>query len=436
MWGIMKNIIKSLLSSIVSIVLASCFFFSCEVGLGSAVDVTAPSLVFADATVGSGAVVRDSFMVYGTWTDDGIISGVSATLRNTNGTNASFVNEGTVVTDEAGKGSWNVVFDPAAQGIADGSYEISITMTDQGKHSSTITRAMVIDNTAPLVVLSRPSTKKNNDNKWDSYGQSFTLEGKAADDNDVSLIEVRVYADESCSGTPLKTIQLPNVPLTIEQDVAVYNETKANDYSVIYGHVDANGIAIKDGTKAERYCTLVVYDGAQRFPADGSAQSEADKLGNRVNYYYLNSDVSKLFTAGYKITELYHILNGSYEQNSSRSISSNDVSTLLADVTKRTTCGQFSLNPENSPSYVVTSRNVLPDGGEFKDYPITNGNSQLEIEVTPGLDGHLIEEYTVGLYLVRCDLTGNPLKADGTSAAEESEAKKTVDSFWSALTVN
>ena len=399
-------------------------FISCEIGLGSAVDTQAPVVNFAETTIGSGGVIRDSFMIYGDWTDDGSIKEVTAKLTRTDGTKISFENAGTVVTLEAGKGTWNAVFDPIKEKIPDGSYEISVSMLDNGKHISTITRAIVIDNTAPLVVLSRPSTKKDS-GKFDSYGQSFTLEGKAADDNDVSLIEVNVYADESCTGTPLKTIQRPNVPLTIEQDVAVYDKTKANDYSIIYGHVDAEGIAIKDGTTSQRYCTLVVYDGAQRYPSDGSEQTEADKKGNSVNYYYLNSDVSKLFTAGYKITELYHILNGSYEQGTaSRSISSSDVNTLLADPSKQTTCGQFSINPENSPSYVVSSRNVLPEGHKFDEYPITNGNSQLEVEIAPGLDGHLIVENTVGIYLVRCDLTGNPLTTNGTPAASEAEAKK------------
>ena len=398
-------------------------FNSCEIGLGAAVDTQAPVIEFAETTIGSGAVIRDSFMVYGNWSDDGTIDSLKATLSSTSGNSLTFEVDGKFETTEDGKGTWNVVYDPLKNNIPDGSYELTINIADKGKHITKITRALVIDNTAPLVVLSRPSTKKDS-GKFDSYGQSFTLEGKAADDNDVSLIEVKVYADEACTGTPLKTIQLPNVPLTIEQDVAVYDKTKANDYAVIYGHVDANGIAIKDGTKAERYCTLVVYDGAQRYPADGSTQTEADKKGNSVNYYYLNSDVSKLFTAGYKITELYHILNGTYTAGTaSRSISQNDVSTLLANPENQTICGQFSINPENSPSFVVSSRNTLVEGHELAEYPITNGNSQIEVEITPGLDGHLIVEDSVGIYLVKCDAHGNPLKANNTAAADESEAK-------------
>ena len=275
-------------------------------------------------------------------------------------------------------------------------------------------------------MLSRPSTKSTS-SSIDSYGQKFTLEGKAADDNDVSLIEVKVYSNPECTGEPLKTITLPNVPLTIESDVATYSKDTPNDYSVIYGHVDASGIAIKDGTSATRYCQLVVYDGAKRYPADGSAQTDSDLKGNSIEYYYLNSDLAELFTDGYKITELYHILNGTYSGSSeaARTISTSSVLDKLKNEANQVKTGKFKINPENSPQFVVSSRNPLPETGmDFSESTITNGNSYLEIEITPGLDGHLIREETVGIYLVRCNNNGALLKADGTPAANENEAKK------------
>ena len=277
----------------------------CEVGLGSAVDTQAPNLYFAEDTVGSGAVVRDSFMVRGTWTDDGIIKEVSATLKKTDGGNSAYINQGTVETQSSGKGTWSVVFDPFSEKIPDGSYEISITMIDQGKHSSTITRGIVVDNTAPLVVLSRPGTKKG-ENSFDSYGQKFSLEGKAADDNDVSLIEVNIYEDAACT-TLLKTIPLVNVPLTIDLDVAEFSATELNDYAQIYNKFNTEGLADKKGGTEQRYCSLTIYDGAQRYPADGTAQKDEDKKGNKTSTYYVNDDeIATLFTE-YKITELLQI---------------------------------------------------------------------------------------------------------------------------------
>lgn len=412
-----KRLLYSFLLFIIGI------FSACEVGLGAAVDTEAPKIDFAENTISSGAVVRDAFAVFGTWEDDGSIGSVTATLASLSGSGFSVEKEGTF-DDE--KLSWQVVFNPAEDIIPDGSYELVIIIKDTAEHESRISRAITIDNTPPLVVLSRPSTKSTS-SSIDSYGQKFTLEGKAADDNDVSLIEVKVYSNPECTGEPLKTITLPNVPLTIESDVATYSKDTPNDYSVIYGHVDASGIAIKDGTSATRYCQLVVYDGAKRYPADGSAQTDSDLKGNSIEYYYLNSDLAELFTDGYKITELYHILNGTYSGSSeaARTISTSSVLDKLKNEANQVKTGKFKINPENSPQFVVSSRNPLPETGmDFSESTITNGNSYLEIEITPGLDGHLIREETVGIYLVRCNNNGALLKADGTPAANENEAKK------------
>lgn len=414
----MKKSVRSVISKFgfIAFAVSLNFFTACEIGLGSSVDVEAPKISFSDTTIDSGAVVRDTFAVFGKWEDDGSISSLNATLKNLT-TGAEIKKAGTIADN-----SWNVTFSPADDAIADGSYELSIIIKDGANHESKISRAFVIDNTPPLVVLSRPSTK-NGASSFDSYGQKFTLEGKAADDNDVSLIEVNVYADAACTGEPLKTISLPSVPLTIETDVAEYSSTIANDYSVIYGIVDDNGIAKRDGGTVARYCKLVVYDGAQRYPADGSAQTEADKKGNSIDYYYLNSDLAELFTEGYKITELYHILNGTYTESNARTTSPDGVVTLLKSDTTKVTTGQFKLNPENSPHFVVSARSILEAGHTIDEAPLTNGNSKLEVEIAPGLDGHLIKEETIGIYLVRCDNYGNPLKEDGSAAADESEAK-------------
>lgn len=414
----MKKSVRSVLTKVgfAALVLSLNFFAACEIGLGSSVDVEAPKIDFADSTVDSGAVVRDAFAVFGSWEDDGSIGSINATLKNLE-TGAEVKKAGTI-----GDKQWSVAFSPADDSITDGTYELSIVIKDGADHESKISRSFIIDNTPPLVVLSRPSTKIGAAS-FDSYGQKFTLEGKAADDNDVSLIEVNVYADADCSGSPLKTISLPSVPLTIETDVAEYSKTEANDYSVIYGIVDDNGIAKRNGGTVDRFCKLVVYDGAQRYPADGSAQTEADKKGNSIDYYYLNSDLAELFTEGYKITELYHILNGTYSGNTSRTTAPDGVVSLLHSDSTKITTGQFRLNPENSPHFVVSARSILESGHTVDESPLTNGNSKLEVEITPGLDGHLIKEDTIGIYLVRCDNYGNPLKADGSAAASESEAK-------------
>ena len=176
---------KSSFFSFVGLAVLSFILFSaCEVGLGSAVDTEAPQIEFAENTVGSGSVVRDAFSIFGTWVDDGDIGSITATLTNLSGNN-TVEKEGTF--DEETK-KWQIVFDPVADLISDGAYEIQVVIQDTAEHESKFSRTITIDNTPPLVVLSRPSSKLSS-TSIDSYGQKFTLEGKAADDNDVSLIE-------------------------------------------------------------------------------------------------------------------------------------------------------------------------------------------------------------------------------------------------------
>ena len=396
----------------------ACFFIfiflvsiiSCEVGLGSAVDTEPPSVAIDGPKVD--AVIRDVFAITGRWSDDGSISEVKATLKRTNG-NAKEVEipgEWNVDPQLKETGTWKVLVDYEKENLVDGTYQATVSVKDNGKHVTTQSTTFTIDNTAPVLVLSRPSIKEGQSG-FDNYGRSFTLEGKAADDNEVSLIEVNVF-ENADSTEPLKTVELRNVPLTIEQDVAVYNAAEANDYAVIYGHTDVNGIIEEIGDTEQRYCTVRIYDAAERYPVDGSAQTEADKKGNSTDVYYMNSEITSLLQSGLKITDLYHIMNGNYNSDSSRSISSQDVVSQLNSL--KVTKGKFSINPANNPKYIVTSVTAKDKGKslEHVDYQLTAGNRYIEIEITPGLDGFPIEPDTVGLYLQECYENGEPKDPD------------------------
>ena len=180
-------------------ILSLVLFFSCEIGLGSSVDTEAPKVEFDSSTVKAGSVVRDAFAVCGTFEDDGSIGSVKATLTNLEN-RSSKKKSGSI---DASGGKWKVSFDPTAENLADGKYELTVELKDTAGHKTKVSRTLIIDNTAPLVILTRPGTKTG-DGTFDSYGQKFTLEGKAADDNDVSLIQVQVYDNEACSGDPIK----------------------------------------------------------------------------------------------------------------------------------------------------------------------------------------------------------------------------------------
>jgi len=390
---------------------------SCNIGLGHSVDVEVPAIEITSPN--AGAVIRDSFAILGTWSDDGSVKSVDVSLKGlSNGTSSIPALAAEVITDESTtegtKGRWSVVIEPKKQNavIVDGSYEVTIVIKDNGGHKTTISRQYVIDNTPPVIVLQRPGTEYNVElSAADSYGQTFTLEGQGADDNNIDLINVSVYGDLS-STKPLATIPLQNVPPTIQLDVTKFGE---DAYTAIYGSSEKNGAK-------QLYCRIEAYDGAQRYPvAFDVNQSAADLLGNRTTSYYLYDDVStlKIGENKCKVTDLYHMMSGVYgietSNSSDRAAVSPAVETVLGLLEiKEKKIGSFSLNPENNPKFTLTGHNPIKasdmDLSKDTDYSITNGTTGITIEVSPGLDNTpLVDDDNLKVYVVECKNNGTPV---------------------------
>lgn len=396
-----KNRLLGLLCGIIGF--AGIFYVSCEIGLGAAVDVEPPAIEINCPEVD--AVIRDSFAVKGTWSDDGEIESVSVVLERTDKSGSPIELEGEITQNEdtnedRASGTWRAIVNPVESGIIDGSYQATISIKDKGQHVTTQTRTFCIDNTAPVVVLQRPSSKIDSVNV-DSYGQAFTLTGQAADDNNVSLIRVNIYSDPECTNL-IHYVDLNNVPPTIENDVARFEENIQNDYSKIYGSTT------KNGTK-QFYCAIVAYDGAQRYPIEGNQSSE-DTHGNYTTTYYLYEDIATAVLNNYncKVTDVYHMFNGTYAgADSSRSAEVvNSVKEILNE--KTTAAGSFTLNPANNPTFSVSGRNSLKtDGSDFTgaDNDLSN-DSDLIIEVAVGLDAIPLKADTLRVYLQECDARG------------------------------
>ena len=409
----MKKKLRIFLLSIFSILLT----ISCEIGLGSSVDTESPTLEIKNPP--ADAVIRDEFAITGNWTDDGTISSVKVDMVRLDNSE-SFPFKGTFLLNSAQrgdhkKGTWSVVVNPFEAELIDGKYEALVAITDDAGHVTTMARSFSIDNTPPLMLLSRPSITYEQAG-FDNYGRSFTLEGKAADDSGVGLIQVNVFDLNDTTGVPLKTVELTNLPHTIEQDVAVFasdNEIMKANYAAIYGHTDADGNIMPEemDITEQRYCTLMIYDDAARYPSDGSEQTAEDKRGNSTDVYYMDSEISTQFQGKYKITDLYNIQNGTYEIKNERSAAVIEEISNVKDILKNieVTKSKFSINPSNNPKFVVTAANVKDATKTLNDidYQFTVGNRYLEVEVSPGLDGYPIEPDSVGVYLQECDVNGN-----------------------------
>ena len=383
-------------------------FTTCKIGLGESVDVEPPKGEISNPPVN--AVIRSAFAVSGTWQDDVQLKSVTLNLQNTKNAKKSFTFSGTIT----GK-NWLITVDPldTSHPIVDGQYLATITLNDGG-HKTTLTRSYTIDNTPPVVILQRPSSLiTDSDSDTDTYGQSFTLQGQAADDNDIDKIDVSVYSSSDCAESDwIKTITLNNVPPTINLDVAKFQVNVENDYSEIYGHTTKEGVEY-------RFCKILAYDGAQRYPVDGSAQTDDDKNGNPQETYYLYDEISSSVLSEYKVNELYSIFNGTYESSgSSRAASSqeviDEVKKKLAGKEKEK--GKFALNPANNPTFTVSGRNPLnKDGKDFYDETTNpdatdnniSNNSEIFVEVSPGLDNTPLFPDSLKVYFAECDAYGD-----------------------------
>lgn len=363
---------------------------ACDIGLGGAVDTEAPTGSISSPDVD--AVIRGVFGLKGTWQDDGTVGAVNITLKNTSTNSVSSYN---ATVDS--KGSWSCEINPldTNQLLKDGSYLATVTLTDNGGHNTVLTRSYTIDNTPPLMVITRPSTKAGV-LSFDSYGQTFSLQGQAVDDNNVSKVVVNVYGDESCTNLK-KTVTLKNVPATMELDVAKFvNGDTENDYYQIYGS------PIADGTK-KFYCTFTAFDDAKYYPLNGENSDD----GNSTSVYYLYNDISSVIN-DYKVTEIHHMYTGSYSGDSDA------VAAVKQTLSQNSGSeGQFSLNPNNNPTYTVSGRSYFTSGTTINEtdtnYNFTNESGKLVVEVSPGLDKISINPDTVGIYLLECENDGSPI---------------------------
>lgn len=379
----MKNVVSKICLSLVSVLL---IFSSCKIGLGEAVDTFPPTVTVT--TPEADAQVRETFTMSGAWSDDLSVSKIQIVLTNIN-TEAEY---GPFTATKAGsketEGTWSCAISPVVNGkieIPDGVYTATITVFDTYDQTGTATQTFSIDNTAPVVVLSSPSTIDIANPT--SYGQTFSVEGKAWDDSDVDSIDVVIYDEE---GTALATKTLKNVSTQIAVDAAVWGD---EIYNAIYG---ANKEA---GTKSY-YVGVIAYDGSRKVPAvDGDR-------GNSTPVFYLANDFADI--EGFKTSIAYKLLNGSR--------SAADYSTWVAALTnKKIEKATISLNPVNNPYFEVQNYEPITLGKENElehesgKYKFTN-KSTGSLNLFVGRDKKSIKVDTIGVYLKECNVKGEILE--------------------------
>ena len=349
---------------------------SCEIGLGSSVDTEVPQIDISHPL--PKAIIRDSFIIDGTWTDDGTISSIKITLEDTENGKKYGPYPINLQTKNDSNGKWSFTIEKGL--IPDGSYEVTITIKDSAAHQNAIQRQISIDNTSPVLVMQRPFSDIRvieTHEAIDNYGRIFSIEGQVADDSGIGCLDIEVYSDEKLENK-IKTLSFNDVDKSISKDIAKFIQGVENDYSIIYGSNDYT-----NGPKT-LYCKIIAYDGAQRYPIDGSEQTEEDLKGNPTTTYYMYDAIAEKVLSDYTITDLYSMKNGRYNgTEASRSAATDELALY------ETTANVFILNPRNNPMFSIAGFTEMAADGDFVAANMTVGNGDfLTIQVEPGLDGY------------------------------------------------
>ena len=389
-------------------------FSSCdvEVGLGSSVDTRAPELTISNPP--SGSVIRDVFYMNGTCSDDGTIESITIDLKQTSNSAFSYSHKGTFNQKE---GIWTCEINPLSptNQIPDGTYEVIVTIKDAAGRETIRTKQYTIDNTAPVIAITRPSAvipsivdfETFSSTDYDSYGQELVIEGHVADTCERRYISVDVFDMKgNLKYSTLDAEDSTKKRIKIDSD---FSTTIANfgdeAYTAIYGDDD------EAGTKTF-FCEITVYDDACKYPADGTTPSGDNAVGNSTKYFYLyEGDLYSTIFDSYGMTNAYKLLNGSFEEEDSKalavSLSREEAKSSLESEQYKETRGFWSLNPKNNPYFKVSghegfSKEAVESGSVFEDTEnnITN-NSTVVVEVYPGLDQTPLVQDNLGLYLLK-----------------------------------
>ena len=420
-------------------------FGGCEVGLGSAVDTQAP--VVSITYPPSLSIIRDTFVLSGTWSDDQGVKTVHIDVYQSKDEGKKLIHseEATVATD----GTWSIDLNKFEKNntsyyngyeYSDGDYEIQVQAEDHAKHTSGIaSRTFSIDNTPPVLVITNPTTA-GDDATPAAFGQIVQLKGSFYDFcGRISNLLVSFY-DES--GNAICDSNFSNIsdmsdanPLTIARYYA--NEEDRTNNSVIYNNYVAlfGSDRIQDFeadapiTSSKVYFTVTAYDGAKEYKTVGD---NGTGNGNATNNFYRGTASMQNLVSGdgaiegFSLVDFASYLNktstkhsnyastinsiASAAQSFSTSVSETpDISSFVTN--NDSTTGTpvyltYTINPKNNPQFIIggyeliTQTTPATEGYSPEGYKNVYQNSPVPLNITVGADNKNISTHTVSFYLV------------------------------------
>lgn len=395
----MKTIKNTLAIFVVFVLILSGSLITCEVGLGRSVDTKPPTISIAYPPAVS--IIRGSFIVSGKAEDETSLKRVDVSLKARTGFDAGkTVFSGTTVID-ATTNTWKMEI---PQPVSDGDYDVTATAVDGADRTSSVTRSYKIDNTPPVLVLQRPSTKSESDvSLLDPFGQEIKFSGNWWDSNgnDGCTLVINFFDK---TGTEFLKSHTQNLP-TQNWEIALGSGNPAWDA--------LNSKIVGQAATPFAY-TLSLSDDASEWKDPSKPNEPSNATGNVINHYYLYSDLTAKLTVGDKYPKLSDL--SAVEQGRAISEVPSSISSALTSLqipasphVWDNTMGMFSFDPnDKNPSFEIDNLKIRANGGtvnpndnSVSKYPVFN------IKIKPNKDGDAIQQDSIKITYI-------PIKTDKT----------------------
>ena len=399
-------------------------------GLGSSVDTANPELT--PTYPADSAIVKGSFVFAGTSSDD---KGVKTIEINVYGTDSTTPVYTTTTTPEK-SGEWSVTLNEYdisnanyynGWQFADGTYTIKANAKDaSGRESGERSKTVSIDNTAPVLILTKPTSVGSQSAK--TYGQTVQLQGSFSEMSD-GKIEKLIVSFYKLDGTHLLDSTFTDItdmssanPLVIAQYYSAdssadikrpttesdSNWTKWYNYKTLYGddyiaayEAYASGASSTAPDSQQFYFTVTAYDEAKTWTNKNDSGVSG---GNATATYYRGTtDMLQLIEGknasfqGFSALSLRNYLNKTDSTYSSDDASKSALDAILvaAQSVSPTTDGgetlsdasiadfvsntdtesgsktvylNFKINPLNNPTYAVSGYGINTDKADGDSY--------------------------------------------------------------------
>ena len=411
----MKNKKIQYFASAAALILGAVLLTTCTVGLGDSVDTKSPKVSITYPPVQS--IIKNTFTLRGTASDDNELVGVMITVTNTE---SDEVFDGYQATVDRATNTWSFAANRRNEDgsfeFEDGKYQIIATAVDGANRKTVASTTYEIDNTAPVLVLNRPGTVGPVGNvKPEVYGSELKLTGSANDDHALDLVSMRVFrADGTPIGAPLTYANVSGVGMEIllakhyASPADADQQALTDRYAAIYDH--------STGGTQNFYCLVDISDYAREYDPPANVASTDNTRGNVSQAFWLYDGIySRVFDKsgfGLTMSDLTSVLSGRYASVATAGevreyLEANQQNSTVWNETAVT----FSLNPENSPYYEVVGYNALATN-ESITAQASNGTN-LTVRVSAGRDQRPLLSDTIRVYLDPCNANGAPLSGEG-----------------------